>query len=322
MVKDRQESRRAGECAGFQSRGGGVALVATLSTSLACALLCTSAFLGAVAGIVAYGPAFADRSLEPHPRRLEATECKRGRVRDLACIDADDAVRRLEQIDPSTEEGLVEATRIFAAAILHDWPSDIESAVPDRVMRFYEDLPLWSDMLAARARGDLVEWRRLAWLERGRWRAAIRVGVGACSHQAIAISDYLRERGVDARPIGLGGHVVALANTAAGEWIVDPDYGLVVPRSLSEAGEDLQGVLDAYLAVGAWPVMASEAAASFAPAGNEEYTVDFVGSNQVRLDAWKLRAQLGSLLSIALALALWRMAAMLRLRAARVDPSA
>ncbi|MBI1303481.1 MAG: hypothetical protein GC172_06800 [Phycisphaera sp.] len=320
MVRVKQESQRAVKPAG--SRSEGRAPAASLSKAIACALLGTSVLLGAVAGIVAYGPAFADRSLEPHPRRLEATECRRGRVRDLACIDADDAVRRLGEIDPNTEEGLIEATRIFAAAILHDWPSDVESAVPDRVMRFYEDLPLWCDMIAARARGDLAEWRRLAWLERGRWRSAIRIGVGACSHQAIAISDYLRERGVDARPFGLGGHVVALARTAAGEWIVDPDFALVVPRSLAEAGEDPEGMLEAYLAVGAWPVMAAETAATFGPAGNAEYAVDFIGSNQRRLDAWKRRAQLGAALCLVVALALWRLASTLRLRAARAVPSA
>jgi hypothetical protein len=280
---------------------------------LACALISALAasLCGGVVLVVAYGPAYADRSLDTHPLRATAEDCKRGRVRDLDCVDAEDAIRRLEAIDPTTEEGLVEATRLFAAATLHHWPARGDAA-PATSMRFYEDLPRWWDMRRARNSGDLDDWRRLAWLERGRWRSAIRMGVGLCSQHAIAISDYLREKGVRARPFGLDGHVIALVETKGGEWIVDPDFALVMRRPILEAGQDYEGVRQAYLEVGAPPSMASITAATFGPDGNTEYSIDFVGSRTMRHDLW-CRNGLFGLAGLGLASALsWRLARFLR----------
>jgi hypothetical protein len=179
-------------------------------------------------------------------------------------------------------------------------------------MRFYEDLPRWWDMRRARNSGDLDDWRRFAWLERGRWRSAIRMGVGLCSQHAIAISDYLREKGVRARPFGLDGHVIALVETKGGEWIVDPDFALVMRRPILEAGQDFEGVRQAYLEVGATPSMASSTAATFGPDGNTEYSIDFVGSRTMRHDLWRRNGLFG-LAGLGLASALsWRLARFLR----------
>jgi len=255
---------------------------------------------GVVGALVALGPWLGDRLLAPHPLRNAAIDCKPG----LACIDADEAIARLEALDPSTEEGLVEANRLFAAAILHHWPKRADEA-PDTAVRLYEDLPLWWEMRAARERGDLDTWARLAWLERGHWRSAIRMGVGFCSQHAIAISDYLREKGVTARPFGLDGHVVARVETSQGEWILDPDYALVMRRSIEEAGADFEGTRDAYLAVGVEPSIAAHVAATFGPEGNTEYTITFVGGDPSRSAAWQRRAFTVLVLSGLAAMVLW-----------------
>jgi hypothetical protein len=294
----------AGFAARLSRRARGLPVVLS-SVALACrcggALSAVVATLSAAAVLAAgIGPWLAERVLPPHPLRDAAAECKPG----LACIDADEAIARLEALDPSTEEGLVEANRIFAAAILHHWPARADEA-PDTAVRLYEDLPLWWEMRAAAALGDDEDWAALAWRERGRWRSAIRMGVGFCSQHAIAISDYLREKGVAARPFGLDGHVVARVETSQGEWILDPDYALVMRRSIEEAGADLEGTRDAYLAAGVEPSIAADVAATFGPEGNTEYTITFVGGDPSRSAAWQRRAFTVLALSGLAAMALW-----------------
>jgi hypothetical protein len=66
---------------------------------------------------------------------------------------------------------------------------------------------------------------------------AIERGVGLCSQHAIIEQEMLGRRGVEARIIGLNGHVLLEANVAEpGQpqewWLLDPDYGVVLPHSL------------------------------------------------------------------------------------------
>jgi len=73
------------------------------------------------------------------------------------------------------------------------------------------------------------------------YRRAIERGVGLCSQQSIILSELLRQRGIATKIVGLDGHVVVTApvddaNTVW--WILDPDYGVVIPHSLSEIEKD------------------------------------------------------------------------------------
>lgn len=69
------------------------------------------------------------------------------------------------------------------------------------------------------------------------YKKAIERGVGICSEHAIIISEILKEKGIDSKIIGLDGHVVATAliNQLDNQWwILDADYGVVIPHSIEE----------------------------------------------------------------------------------------
>jgi hypothetical protein len=64
---------------------------------------------------------------------------------------------------------------------------------------------------------------------------AIERGVGLCSQQAIIVSEILLEKGIPSFIIGLSGHVVLRAQVDADRdewWVLDPDYGVVIPRDI------------------------------------------------------------------------------------------
>lgn len=54
-------------------------------------------------------------------------------------------------------------------------------------------------------------------------------GVGLCSQHAIVAVEILQQSGVASGIYGLSGHTVAYANVGNETWVIDPDYGVVVP---------------------------------------------------------------------------------------------
>jgi len=83
------------------------------------------------------------------------------------------------------------------------------------------------------------------------WKKAIERGVGLCSQHAIIVSEILNEKGIQAKMIGLSGHVIATARIRNDKWIIlDPDYGVNVPYSISQIENDPSVIEPFYKAEG------------------------------------------------------------------------
>lgn len=73
------------------------------------------------------------------------------------------------------------------------------------------------------------------------YRKALRRGVGLCSQHATVVTGVLQRNGVPASVVRLGGHVVTRAQVAPDRWyILDADYGIVLPHDLDELQRDPQ----------------------------------------------------------------------------------
>jgi hypothetical protein len=69
------------------------------------------------------------------------------------------------------------------------------------------------------------------------YHRAVERGVGLCSQEVFVLTGLLKERGIQVDIVGLDGHVVMTAPVDASQkvwWIFDPDYGVIVPNSISE----------------------------------------------------------------------------------------
>jgi hypothetical protein len=67
------------------------------------------------------------------------------------------------------------------------------------------------------------------------YRRALERGVGLCSQHAIILAGILNEKGITSKIIGLSGHVVLTAQVDEESnewWVLDPDYGVVIPYDL------------------------------------------------------------------------------------------
>ncbi len=194
------------------------------------------------------GPTLTRLTIDAHPSRSTIRWVKPR----VTCIDPLIAMAQLEEL--STERGigrdalLTRASAIVAAGMVNYWvgPGTRDKDVECRLL---EDPRHWwrlrFDERSERERGEID---KLCRYERDDWRTALRLGVGYCSQQSLVLAHFLQENGVEARVAALGGHVVVAAQREAGEWILDPDYGVVLPFSLQRAREDAEAVRSIYAA--------------------------------------------------------------------------
>jgi len=235
---------------------------------LASNALLTAAGLGLAIALIAFvGPIAARATTQPHPGRDAVDRQKGGVVR----ISPREALAELERLEPVDAASITKACEIVAAGMVHYWPAPTQR---DHAIecRFLEHPDLWIRMKWLDWRGgDESMLTGLRRLERADWRTALLVGVGYCSQQATVLARYLREQGVDACAMGLGGHVVTVAAIPQGQWVLDPDYGVVLPHSLRELEEKPELVRGYYEAIGTPQEMLDKLVSIYGPEGNSEY---------------------------------------------------
>ena len=147
----------------------------------------------------------------------------------------DDALARLAALDGMDAEGMVtEATRVFHHGMAHIPGDDI---VRDGLAHYRMRVPAWENFVLY-ALSYLKPDTYLDY-EFCSYRKALERGTGRCGQQSMALVGFLSEQGIETGFIALGGHAVATAKVSDDRWfILDPDYGGVIPMSLGEVEAD------------------------------------------------------------------------------------
>jgi hypothetical protein len=129
------------------------------------------------------------------------------------------------------------ATLTVAGAVLHAWPT-VE------MEKYRVAIPITENWILYLLGAIHPELRAYIFWDP---RKEIERGIGLCGSVSSALVGILREHGIDARIVGLTGHVVVTAQVEDDAWyILDPDVGLVIPSSLSEVENDPSMVRRAY----------------------------------------------------------------------------
>jgi hypothetical protein len=76
--------------------------------------------------------------------------------------------------------------------------------------------------------------------------AALRRGIGQCYQHALVVVGLLQERGIPSGVVSLGQHVVARATLRGSPYLIDADYGVVMPFDLEHARSHPADVRSAY----------------------------------------------------------------------------
>lgn len=151
-------------------------------------------------------------------------------VNDLKWTEAE-FYERLGALDSTNRaDYLTQLSLLVSESVLHYWQDEHREEY--RIM-----LP-WSENFILRSMAYFNP-KYFARYEFQDHRKAIARGVGLCSQHAIIAAGFLAEQGIPAKLIELTGHVILTAEVDEGQWwLLDPDYGLVLPFSLEQAEEN------------------------------------------------------------------------------------
>lgn len=159
-------------------------------------------------------------------------------VNDLT-LSEQEFYQRLEALDPSHRaDYLTQLSRLVSESVMHYWQDEHRAE--------YRILLPWSENFILRALA-YINPKYFAMYEFQDHRKAIARGVGLCSQHSIITAGFLAEQGIPTKLIELHGHVILTAEVDEGQWwLLDPDYGLVLPFSLQEAEENPAEVAQFY----------------------------------------------------------------------------
>lgn len=163
-------------------------------------------------------------------------------VDDLS-LGVDDFYQQLAMLDSQNRsEYFIQLSRLISQAILHYWQ-------PEQQAEYRLLLP-WTENFILRALA-YINPQFFAMYEFRDHHKAIARGVGLCSQHALIMAGLLAEQGIASRLVELQGHVILTAEVEEGRWwLLDPDYGIVLPFSLMEAEENSQAVAAYYQRAG------------------------------------------------------------------------
>lgn len=160
--------------------------------------------------------------------------------RSVANADTTDRAAYVTRLTMTLHTGLVHSDADYPDALHH-----FDYTIPAQ-----ENYLLWLYQF----RGEKYD----RWMFNDAYRA-FEKGYGLCSDYSMILVSVLRERGISARIVEMREHVVAEAEIAPGAWwVLDADFGVVVPHSIAEMennpaiimndyGEAADGVMASYL---------------------------------------------------------------------------
>lgn len=144
----------------------------------------------------------------------------------------------LESIDKADSRKMAtSANDIFNRSIAHYWEDE-------GLYKYNMTIPPYENWILASLQFILPSvYKRYEYCD---YKKAVERGIGLCSQHAIAIVDFLNENNIEAHMLGLDGHVVALGNVDNSWWVLDPDFGVVIPHSIQEIENDPEIVRSYY----------------------------------------------------------------------------
>ena len=180
---------------------------------------------------------------------------------DISLTESD-FYSEMEYISGKSKQDIIRLTNLINRGISHYWQDQ-------GVTRFNIRIPIHENWLLFAA--------GLVWPEQfGKYEfvtagKAIERGVGLCSQHAIILVWVLKQKAVEGRIVRLSGHVVvtALVDPEKGEWwVLDPDYGVIIPHDVSIIEQSPDLVRTFYTDAGCCDEDIDRLVEVYGPAGN------------------------------------------------------
>lgn len=151
-------------------------------------------------------------------------------------------LRELPQRSANRVDLVTEATRLFHAGIAHVSPDDVQAKGLAHYRMRVPATENWILFLLSYLKPDTYSDYEFC-----NYRRALERGTGRCGQQSMALVSYLAEQGIETGFVALEGHAIATAKVDASQWyLLDADYGGVIPYDIATAERDVDAVLAYY----------------------------------------------------------------------------
>ena len=165
---------------------------------------------------------------------------KNGKVRQGPPLTEGEVYQRISRNGESNAEYVLKVNSALHKGIVDYWDDD-------GIAKYNLRVPVYENYLLFLAQYVFPEkFKKYTYYDT---KKAIARGVGQCNQQAMIMAQLLERQGIESRVVSLTGHVVAMARVDEESdtwWVVDPDYGVVVKRSISEIENDPELIRGAY----------------------------------------------------------------------------
>jgi hypothetical protein len=147
------------------------------------------------------------------------SEQNSSRINDVT-IRLEDAKKQIvRKKGESDKEFAIRINDVVSKSMSHYWKREDAKKYNMRV-------PVWENYILYLT-GCFKKDNRYEYIN---YKKSLERGVGLCSSHSIVVKGILLRNGIDAQLWDIAGHVVVRAKVSGNEWyILDPDYGLVVP---------------------------------------------------------------------------------------------
>ncbi|MFT2090393.1 hypothetical protein [Paraglaciecola sp. 2405UD69-4] len=161
-------------------------------------------------------------------------------------ITFEDALEQIQKAPKeSNEEFTKRLTHVVSDSLVHiHWYREPDNS------RFNQLVPIWENYFLyfmGRFSG-IPEFEKYHYTD---YRRSIKRGIGICGDASIVMSQILSDNNIENKIISFPEHVVVAAQISSQEALIyDPDYGVVLQRSLSEIRAQPEIIKDLYLKAG------------------------------------------------------------------------
>ncbi|WP_343701200.1 hypothetical protein [Chitinophaga sp.] len=145
----------------------------------------------------------------------------KNRIGDVKIPYPDIRERLVRREGESEKDFMTRVNSLVHDGFAHYWKKE-------GIDKFYMRVPIWENYLLYAA--SYINPARYERYEFSSYKKGLERGVGVCSGHSIVVKGVLKENGINAELLDVGGrHVVVRAALGDSAIILDPDFGIVVP---------------------------------------------------------------------------------------------
>lgn len=165
-----------------------------------------------------------------NPAIYEEEITLRNRINDITIRYPEIKKLLVKQDGESDKDFALRITKVVKDGFSHYWKRE-------GIDKYYLRVPIWENYMLYAA--SFINPRKYERYEFTDYRKNLERGVGLCSTHSTIVKGVLNDYGIEADLLDIWGHVVVRAQVSDNEWyMLDPDYGIVVPHDTTEIHAD------------------------------------------------------------------------------------